>query len=232
MNAMRPPRLTILSLSALLGLALAGVVMPQAPARAQAQDEAFDTKIIRGLMKSLGLKSADDAEISYEPRPPLVIPSDDKLPPPQTAGVAASNPAWPKDPDVRREKVRKELSRDSATSEAVENDSYALRPDQMTPGAKYESRTRQPRAADPLGVDGSRMTPGQLGYTGGLFKNMFGKGQDEDSTRFVGEPPRTTLTEPPPGYQTPSPNQPYGVGHAPAKAEDNLTTRGEFDGKN
>ena len=29
---------------------------------------------------------------------------------------------------------------------------------------------------------------------------------------FTGEPPRDTLTAPPAGYQTPSPNYAYGVG--------------------
>ena len=46
---------------------------------------------------------------------------------------------------------------------------------------------------------------------------MFGKHKKKDSddvANFTGEPPRTALTDPPPGYQTPSPEQPYGVGKA------------------
>ena len=45
------------------------------------------------------------------------------------------------------------------------------------------------------------------------------------STRFTGEPPRTALTEPPAGYQTPSPDQPYGLGKEASKpkATDYLT---------
>ena len=42
---------------------------------------------------------------------------------------------------------------------------------------------------------------------------MFGKDEPEVKS-FTAEPPRTALTEPPPGYQTPSPDQPYGVGKA------------------
>ena len=34
----------------------------------------------------------------------------------------------------------------------------------------------------------------------------------EEYATFTGEPPRTSLTDPPPGYLTPSPDQPYGVG--------------------
>jgi hypothetical protein len=37
-------------------------------------------------------------------------------------------------------------------------------------------------------------------------------GSKEEYTNFTGEPPRTSLTEPPVGYRTPSPAQPYGVG--------------------
>jgi hypothetical protein len=40
---------------------------------------------------------------------------------------------------------------------------------------------------------------------------MFGLNQQETAT-FKAEPPRTTLVEPPPGYRTPSPDQPYGIG--------------------
>ena len=49
---------------------------------------------------------------------------------------------------------------------------------------------------------------------------MFG-GNKEETVKFTGEPPRTSLTDPPPGYQTPSPDQPYGAGKAGApKATD------------
>jgi hypothetical protein len=40
---------------------------------------------------------------------------------------------------------------------------------------------------------------------------MFGKSKDDDAAaKFIAEPPRVSLTDPPAGYQTPSPNQPYG----------------------
>jgi hypothetical protein len=56
-----------------------------------------------------------------------------------------------------------------------------------------------------------------MGYFGGLFSGRawgFGSGfsgyKDETGT-FTSEPQRSQLTEPPPGYQTPSGAQPYGV---------------------
>ena len=57
---------------------------------------------------------------------------------------------------------------------------------------------------------------------------MFGK-KKEEQAKFTGEPPRTSLTEPPAGYQTPSPDQPYGLakGVAPAKAYNDYTDRAD-----
>jgi hypothetical protein len=43
--------------------------------------------------------------------------------------------------------------------------------------------------------------------------------KDGESATFTGEPPRSSLTEPPPGYQTPSPNQRYGIGPERNKAK-------------
>ncbi len=74
------------------------------------------------------------------------------------------------------------------------------------------------------------MSPSALGYKGGLFSNMFGSDKDnQQAAQFTGEPVRSSLTEPPPGYQTPSPDQPYGLGKASTapKAEDTYTTKGE-----
>jgi hypothetical protein len=54
------------------------------------------------------------------------------------------------------------------------------------------------------------LSPSQLGYNGGLM-GLFG-GNKAESTPFTGEPTRETLTQPPTGYQTPSPNFAYGTG--------------------
>ncbi|MBO0756448.1 MAG: hypothetical protein J2P54_11340, partial [Bradyrhizobiaceae bacterium] len=46
-------------------------------------------------------------------------------------------------------------------------------------------------------------------FNGWSVTNLFGS-QPESAT-FTKEPPRETLTEPPAGYRTPAPNEPYGV---------------------
>src|SRR5438105_3294815 len=45
----------------------------------------------------------------------------------------------------------------------------------------------------------------------GGFSGLFG-GNKTETAPFKGEPTRDSLTQPPPGYQTPSPNFAYGTG--------------------
>ena len=54
------------------------------------------------------------------------------------------------------------------------------------------------------------LSPSQLGYSGGLG-GLFA-GNKTESAPFTGEPTRDSLIQPPPGYQTPSPNFAYGTG--------------------
>ena len=63
------------------------------------------------------------------------------------------------------------------------------------------------------------LSPLELGYKGGLFKNFWGSKKNDEVASFKSEPERTNLTMPPPGYQTPSPTQPYGVTSEPEKAK-------------
>jgi len=234
MKAMGPIRLTTKScVSAALGFALGVSLLGiSSPARAADDDVPLDTKIFRSIMSSLGLKRADESGITYEERPPLVIPSDHSLPPPQKTDAAINNPAWPKDPDVARAKLQAAHERNRDITAEMEHDATPLRPDELTPGAKTALRVRRhPNVANPsIGSDGTeRLNPSELGYKGGLFGLMFGK-KDEDNVKFTGEPPRASLTEPPPGYQTPSPDQPYGNAKAaPPKADNSYVTRGEVD---
>ena len=55
------------------------------------------------------------------------------------------------------------------------------------------------------------MSPDQLGFQGRL-SDLFGAGSKTESVPFKGEPQREELTQPPPGYQTPSSAYAYGTG--------------------
>ena len=54
------------------------------------------------------------------------------------------------------------------------------------------------------------LSPSQLGVKTS-FSSIFGSAKKE-SAPFTGEPARESLTQPPSGYQTPSPNYAYGTG--------------------
>lgn len=236
MDVMRAIRLTArLATRAALGAAFTAAMLA-APGTARAGDDVpFDTKLIQGLLKGIGLQSGDEPQIDYQERSPLVIPQGGALPPPQTPGAAvANNPAWPKDADRARAKLEAERNRHRDTTAEMEHDSKQLRPDELTPGrSTARVYTRRPNAAPnaSIGGDGTdRLNPSELGYQGGLFSKMFKKDDEESAARFTGEPPRVSLTDPPRGYQTPSPDQPYGLGREALKpkAEDYYTSHGEI----
>ena len=179
------------------------------------------TKMFDRVLEGLGLRKDGEAMINYEERAPLVIPPSRALPPPERSdSVIANNPAWPKDPDVQRRKAEAEQEKKNTlnTSDQILLNSYQLSPAEMTPGPKPRTARRSPppdtSQASGYGY-GDKLSPTQLGYKGNLFDMMFGKDKNKDRgdvANFTKEPPRTALTEPPPGYQTPSPEQPYGVG--------------------
>jgi hypothetical protein len=230
---MRPTRLIRISTRAALGLALAAAVAA-APAYAADDDVPLDTKIIRGLLEGLGLKRDGAPIIQYEERAPLVIPPDKSLPPPQNASAAiANNPAWPKDPDIARAKLSAKQSKDRDTTAEMVRASHPLRPSELTPGraARGSAPAIQPPSnAEETTYGFKQLTPSELGFKGTLFDTMFGNKEDSEVVRFTGEPPRTALTEPPPGYQVPSPAQPYGVGKEAVtpQADNSYMTRGEI----
>lgn len=214
-------------------------VILAAPARADdtGDDRPWDSRIIGNVLEGLGLQSPNKSAIVYQERAPLVIPPSANLPIPERADTAvANNPAWPKDPDVARKREAARQARlDSYKSadQKQRDDQRPLSPSEMMPGASASNRAPRVgndpnRTAGTWSESGDKLTPSQLGYRGGLFGNMFG-GKEEDVARFTGEPPRTALTDPPRGYQTPSPDQPYGSGadrNAAPKATNYLESKG------
>jgi hypothetical protein len=227
MSSMRPMRLTTKFTASALSLALGAAVLAwPAPARAE-EDVPIDSKIFRSILEGIGLRKDGEA-INYQERAPLVIPPGRALPPPEKSdAVIAKNPAWPIDPDVKRrkEEAARERSKITNADEELRNNERVLRPDELTPGRK----PRTARQADPDGYQapasgfGNAMAPSELGTKKSIFGSIFGKDEAEVG-KFTGEPPRASLTAPPPGYQTPSPDQPYGVG----KEKPKTTTSNDY----
>jgi hypothetical protein len=226
--------LRTVSRAALGGVLGATLLATGTPARA-ADDVPIDRKIFRGILEGIGLRQDGSAGITYEERAPLVIPPSRVLPPPEKSDAAlAKNPAWPKDPDVARRKVEAKQERNRNISDEREHEQNPLRPDELTPGPRPKSqqaRTDDGYQSSPYGSS-NPLSPSQLGSKGNFFGSLFGKKNNDEVTNFTKEPPRTALTEPPPGYQTPSPDQPYGLSKATTapKPTNYLEEHGTVDG--
>jgi hypothetical protein len=194
--------------------------LPQGSARAQDDDDDgsiwnLDKRIIKGFAKGLGLQRGDTPGIDYRERSPLVIPPTRDLPPPVGGDPALRNPSWPRDPDRRVVTRTKAKANARSTSEDPGSES-ALTPDELRRG----TNPRAPRVTDPSQTTGSledanvgrQMSPKELNSSGIFNWNALMGTHLNDTAKFEQEPSRNALTQPPPGYQTPSPSQPYGAG--------------------
>lgn len=189
-----------------------GVVMTAGAARAQDDDEddkTFEEKIIEGIMAGIGGTNMENRGIDYRERSPLVVPPKLDLPPPASATADVKAPNWPKDPDEARRKAaiaaRKKENKDPREAARI------LTPSELAQGkTAAASRTGNDPVQPGNSFNNPILSPSQLGYTGGL-SGLFG-GNKAETAPFKGEPTRDALTQPPGGYQTPSPNFAYGTG--------------------
>ena len=214
-SMVRDPRQGLLRALKLSAVALGiGLVMTAGPVRAGDGDDdeddgmTFEERIIDNLMSGIGAKSMEKPGIEYRERSPLVVPPKLDLPPPATQAKNAPN--WPKDPEEKRRKeaiaARKKATKETESWQAAR----PLTPAEMKAGEVAAA----PRTSnDPIqpGTNGNpSLSPAELGFSGGLWNMM--KGGKGETKQFTTEPPRQSLVEPPPGYQTPSPGYAYGAG--------------------
>jgi len=189
------------------GVLCFGLAAFAAPTAASAQSFG-NNDIFESTLQMLGLKD-DEAkpEIDYRERAPLVVPPKvpDALPVPQ-ASAAEANPNWPKDPDVQR---RKREAEGSKTPIVRDDPGRPLLPSELNKGKRKYVGNSSNAPTEPVGAESKRdvLLPSQLGFTGWM-NGVTGK---QDQLTFNGEPERENLIQPPPGYQTPAPNAPYGV---------------------
>jgi hypothetical protein len=180
----RNRKLSRAALCAVSGIALA--VIGSAAVRAgDADDGGGDrpyAKFFNGMLNKIGLGQQEQT-IEYQERPPLVVPPNRDLPAPTAAGSpSAKNAAWPSDPDAKKRADRKQKERSVLTGETA------------------TGPTSQPDGTQPSGV-WDKMTSWTKSITG----------NNKESATFLHEPSRSSLTDPPVGYRTPSPSQPYGI---------------------
>jgi len=189
-----------------------GVVMTAGIARAEDDEEdekTFEEKIIEGIMAGIGGTNMENRGIDYRERSPLVVPPKIDLPPPASGSAEVKAPNWPKDPDEARRKAaiaaRKKENKDPREASRI------LTPSELAQGKTAgAARTNNDPIQPGNSFNNPILSPSQLGYTGG-FSGLFG-GNKAETAPFKGEPTRESLTQPPGGYQTPSPNFAYGTG--------------------
>ncbi|MGH6673137.1 MAG: hypothetical protein ACRECV_14345 [Xanthobacteraceae bacterium] len=187
--------------------ALAGVVICAGTAMARAGDDTMSTgtSFYDEILQVVGLGGGGN--IQYSERSPLVVPPTRDLPPP----MADRPPAvadWPKDPDMQRRERAKIKERPKPHLDYAISEAMPLRPDQLNvPGANASAtNSGGPRPAlDPADY------PEKQGQSKFSFFGLNPFASKTEYATFTGEPDRTSLTDPPPGYLTPSPDQPYGV---------------------
>jgi hypothetical protein len=190
-----------------LGSALGALLLSAGYSSARAGDDDVQApSFYDKFLNTIGVKDPNDRqyEINYSERSPLVVPPTRDLPPPMGV-TAAPAPNWPKDPDVLRRQAEKGKSDDDKPKirpyDSVTESSRALRPDEL--GVGRAAKTSQP------GV-GEQSSPSDLGQQKKGFFSFDWMKKEEYAT-FTGEPTRANLTDPPVGYLTPSPDQPYGI---------------------
>jgi hypothetical protein len=221
----RPTRpTTTFFAGAALSLALGAVLLATPlPARAADDDDSGSSSVFRGILEGLGLRKDGEA-INYQERAPLVIPPSRALPPPETSdAVVVNNPAWPKDPDILRRKKQAAMERNRNISAERELEQNPLRQDQMTPGGNPRSVARRSYGESNIATPGDRLTARELNQKTSIWGDMFNS-KDDEVAKFTHEPPRASLTAPPVGYQTPSPDQPYGLSKETTKFRPHIPT--------
>jgi hypothetical protein len=207
-----------------------GLIMACGAARAQdaeeEDDKTFEEKIIEGIMGGLGATTMENKGIDYRERSPLVVPPKLDLPPPASA-TEVKAPNWPKDPDEVRRKAAIEARKKEKKRDIVE-ESRPLTPAELNIGrTAARPRTNNDPIQPGISNNNPILSPAQLGFTGGLSQ-VFGGGNKTETAPFKGEPTRDSLTQPPPGYQTPSPAFAYGTGPKESLNKDYDPARGKY----
>lgn len=203
-------RVVMACLAAVVLLTAVSICVPSVALAADDDDEeeSFETKFIKKLF---GINDRDS--INYRERPPLVVPPNlGQLPKPEAGNVAATSPAWPKDPEVVERKKRAAVKRNTPRRSSEEDD-RPLTPAELEMGRKAGAgRVANPTGPQDAESEGQRpVKPSELGYKGGLLGGLFKDNSKPEVATFSSEPARSTLTMPPPGYQTPSAAHPYGL---------------------
>jgi len=174
----------MLTAAAVAGLAMA---LSTGAAEAQSIGQSLFSKLIGG---------DDDAPaINYSERAPLVLPGQRTMRTPEEANAEAENPAWPKDPDVKKKKKKALADGRGPASGNTE----LLSQDELATGSLAGARQDR-RTAFEIENDYNKMA-NPVSPTKLRRKGTFGASAEPLIPGV--EPPRVKLVQPPTGYQVP-----------------------------
>jgi hypothetical protein len=179
----RAARLRAVLLHAVLTAALVGAVAGLHSNVARAGDDDPDESFFSKFMRGIGVKRSGVDTSGIDYTERAPL----VVPPTRDLPAPGAAPApvadWPQNPAVKPHKHARAKAPPS------------------TPVPNAAAATADPNA--------SAAQAGQEPPKSGFSLNWFNK---EEYAKFGGEPPRQDLTDPPAGYRTPSPEQPYGIG--------------------
>jgi hypothetical protein len=198
----------------MVALGIAFTVTAGVARAAEDEDKSFSDKIIDDIKTAVkGGTNIDDGRIQYRERSPLVVPPRLDLPPPDKAPATeakASN--WPKDPDEGRRKVsaKKKKKEEPGVFDNYFSSFLPTKPGSVATAAPEEPQGPPSPARPDNFTDRDNPVYDRAGNLWGGVGGLFGSKKAE-TVQFKGEPTRESLTQPPAGYQTPSPNFAYGT---------------------
>lgn len=186
----------------LTGSAFAQGQQPQAQNDDDIEDHVLnsDKRMLNAILAPLGLGSNSGPAIEYRERSPLVVPQGRNLPPP---GKSTKNGDWPVEPEIKAKREEAALRRQGKDPDARVN--LGRHDERPISGTTEQWRT---------GNVGTWSDDPKRQAEDGFFTMMWkGRltGSWSETGKFEGEPPRTSLVDPPAGYLTPSAAAPYGV---------------------
>ncbi len=229
-HSLRALRLSVIPLSL-------GLVMMSGAARAGDDDRTISERIMEGFYGTIRGTNMDNRGIDYRERSPLVVPPTLDLPPPAASAGSAGIANWPKDPDERKRKAiiaekkknapppgRVRVSTGDAGATVVPQPINIAPPveEQPAPGTTrpVANSVMSREATDPVYDKAGDLLTNGTAVIAGWSDSLFGSGKPATPFQPGTEPPREALTQPPLGYQVPSPNYAYG-----------LEKKGIFDGQ-
>jgi hypothetical protein len=156
---------------------------------------AQDGSLVKNLLEGAGI-IGEKPQIEHKERPPLVVPKNISALPQPVDSSQKRSAAWPKDSDEERAKrLKQEADRPQLSS------NRPMTYDEMNKA--WNKNAPQGKALPDINYKDAPQ------LTGGAAPSLLGKDEDK-RIEFKGEGTRTSLTQPPTGYRTPSPNQPFG----------------------